>query len=183
MKRLAFIFPILLLAVSPQFGHSQTDNNKPQDKPTRYYQLKFNVEELDAAGKVTNSRTYQMSVSTRIHGTAELRTGSKVPIATGSISHVEGESKQIQYLDVGVSIDIADVTEVAEKLAMQIKAQVSSISPVGSQAGHADDPVIRQNAWNAAVILSPGKPKVILSSDDLEDKGKLQIELTATPID
>jgi hypothetical protein len=44
-------------------------------------------------------------------------------------------------------------------------------------------PVIRANRWSANVMVPITKPSIIFSSDNLQDKGKLQVELTATRID
>jgi hypothetical protein len=43
-------------------------------------------------------------------------------------------------------------------------------------------PVVRQNQWQAGVIVPLKKPTVVFSSDDLTTKRQMQVELTATPI-
>jgi hypothetical protein len=59
---------------------------------------------------------------------------------------------------------------------------VSSLAPqANATAGTVgNDPVIRQNKWDSTVLIPIGKPTVVFSSDDLDDRGKLQVELTAT---
>jgi hypothetical protein len=44
------------------------------------------------------------------------------------------------------------------------------------------EPVIRQSNWNSRVTVPIGKPTIIFSSDNVSDKGKTELELTATPI-
>src|SRR5580692_2815282 len=83
--------------------------------PVHYYRLNFAIEETDADGKPTNSRSYSITVSTDPRETdGKIRTGSRIPIATGSIrsSGVDGKLDfQYQYLDVGVNIDTRQVRE------------------------------------------------------------------------
>jgi hypothetical protein len=45
------------------------------------------------------------------------------------------------------------------------------------------EPVIRQNSWDSTVAIPIGKPTVVGSSDDLDSKGKLQVEVTATRVE
>jgi hypothetical protein len=45
-----------------------------------------------------------------------------------------------------------------------------------------NQPVIRQNRWDAAVLIPLNKPTIIFSSDDVTTKHKLQLELTASLI-
>ena len=72
-----------------------------------------------------------------------------------------------------------------DKLSFNLSAVVSSLAPeskVHFEAG-ANDPVIRQNRWQATVAIPVGKPTVVFSSDDLDDTGKMQVELMATPVE
>jgi hypothetical protein len=43
--------------------------------------------------------------------------------------------------------------------------------------------VIRQNSWQASVLIPVGKPTVVFSSDALENKGGMQVSMTATRLD
>ncbi len=45
------------------------------------------------------------------------------------------------------------------------------------------EPVIRQNVWDSTVLVPIGKPTVVFSSDDLDSKGKMQVEVTATRVE
>jgi hypothetical protein len=151
------------------------------ETPAHYYRLNFTVEDVNDAGKVDNTRTYIATIATGQGGRQQIRTGSRIPIATGTSSG----STQFQYIDVGVNFDVLQVKEAGEKLSFSLKAEISSLGqeqhPIaGTPVG---DPVIRQNQWDSAVLIPLGKPTVVFSSDDLDSKGKMQVELTATKVE
>ncbi len=64
---------------------------------------------------------------------------------------------------------------------MKIKAEISSI-PAGADLNAGIDPVIRQFQWNADVLIPPGIPTTIFSSDDVNSKTRMQLEVTASLI-
>jgi len=43
-------------------------------------------------------------------------------------------------------------------------------------------PVVRQNKWQAAVLIPVGKPTVVFTSDALDSKGTMQLVVTATSL-
>ena len=171
---------MLSLSLAP-LCHAAADDPAP---PVHFYQLRFDVEEVSPAGKITNSRTYQTIISTARGERDGIRTGTKVPVVTGIVTNDKTDNKQFQYLDVGVNVDINDARETGDQIAMQVKTEISSIArPEANPVSHIEDPVIRQNHWFSQILVTAGKPKVIFSSDNLDDKGKMQVELTATRID
>jgi hypothetical protein len=185
MQKFKLVFSVLFLAITPFCTYAQQANSKPDALPSNYYQLRFDIEEVGETGKVTNSRTYQTIVSTGDRAErSSIRTGNKVPVVTGSVTNDKTLKNEVQYLDVGVNIDVISPRDVGDKLALHIKAEISSIAPAESSATfHMEDPIVRQNSWESTLLINPGKPKVIFSSDNLDNKGKMQIELTATRID
>jgi len=120
-----------------------------------------------------NSRTYHTSVATDGKNSS-VRTGTKIPIRVN-------DKDNIQYLDVGVNIDCNNARETEQGLALQITVEISSLAnpPAGNEAS---TPVVRQNKWQSITQLPIGKPTVVFSSDNLESKGRMQVEVTATPI-
>jgi|SRR5271156_1011309 len=159
--------PLLAIPVFAQETHAQAPE-------AHFYHLDFVVKELGDDGKVVNSRTYLTTISTE--GMSSVRTGTKIPLRTND----KGEIK-INYIDIGVNIDCQRVHESAEGLAMQISAEISSLAtPIGT--GNTPDPIIRQNRWQSTTVLPIGKPSIVFSSDNLENKGKMQVEVTATPM-
>ena len=160
------------------------DTAKTPEPPVHYYQLEFVVQELNADGKPVNERTYTGIASTnRKDANISIRTGSRIPISTSS-SASSGSQSQIQYIDVGVNIDVRDysIHEVGNQLAFTLVAEVSSQATNPSPLGPAN-PVIRQNRWQASVLIPVGKPTVVFKSDDLDTKGSMQVVVKATPIE
>lgn len=158
-------------------------------QPVHYYKLNFVIEELGADRKPINSRTYSTVVSTdpKDQDREVMRTGSRVPIATGSIRSQGADGKldyQYQYIDVGVNIATRHVRDVDNQLAFHLDAEVSRLadsSPSVMTAAQTD-PVIRQNAWQASVIIPIGKPTVVFTSEALDSKEGMQLVVTATPL-
>ncbi len=150
----------------------------------KHYKVDFVVKEADSAGHVINSRSYStILATTNQNDPNQIRSGNRVPIRVTSGENAEsGKGKDsIAYIDVGVNIDCRFVQEIDQKLAMKIKAEISSI-PAGADLNSGLDPVIRQFQWNADVLIPPGIPTTIFSSDDVNSKTKMQLEVTASLI-
>ncbi len=152
---------------------------KAPEPTAHFYHLEFTVQETGADGKPTNSRTYSGTVSTsRTDRGFSMRTGSRVPVITGAPS---GENKnmpvQFQYIDVGVSIDARDARENGDKLALSLNADISSLADTASGANNGA-PVVRQNKWQASVLIPIGKPTTVFTSDVLDNKGGMQLVVT-----
>ena len=197
MRKFTFVCSLLLLIpfLVPRAGAQDKpkapDAAKPPEAPTHYYHLEYVVQELGSDGKPVNSRTYSTIVGTdRGDQFSAIRTGSRVPIITGALHGPNGEAKegklefQYQYLDVGVNIDTNNVHEIGQKLAIYLKAEISTLAePAPAPAsGLVNDPVIRQNTWQASVLIPIGKPTVVFSSDALDNKGAMHLVVTATPL-
>jgi hypothetical protein len=104
MRKFALVVAVLAVAVAPAclFAQAAAQSSTQEVKePEHYYKLNFTLEELNDAGKVANSRNYVATIVTGRGGTQEIRTGSRIPIATGT----ENGSTQFQYIDVGVSVE------------------------------------------------------------------------------
>jgi hypothetical protein len=192
MRRTTVLFSFLLLTISfglrafAQDAPKPADSPKVAEAPVHFYHLDFSIQELGADGKPTNTRAFSATVTTDPRfRTASIRTGSRIPIVTGAASaSAAGQGKegvQFQYLDVGVSIDVRGTREVGRDLALDLSAEVSSLANSPNPLGPAD-PVIRQNHWQAAVLIPIGKATVAFASDALESKGAMQLVVTATPL-
>jgi hypothetical protein len=172
------LLTMLTVAAAPACLMAQDNAPKP---PDHYYKLNLTVEQTNDAGQVTNTRSYVATIMTG-GGTQEIRTGSKVPIETGT----DKGSTQFQYIDVGVMFDVRNVREVGDKLGFTLVTEVSSVAgqkSIGDMPTAVGEPIIRSDKWNSNVLIPMGKPTVVSSADDLDDKGKMQVELTATRLD
>ena len=136
--------------------------------PAKFYKLELVVKEI-GGGKVLNSRTYTTVASTS--SKSEIRAGSKIPYSDTNTS--------FQMIDVGVNIDVWAVKEVGDRLSFSIAAEISSVAE-----GVTDKmrPTIRQNRWTSTLVVPLKKPTLLFSSDNVDAKTQMQIELTATPL-
>ena len=189
MRKITMICCLLLLSLS--FGDKMFAQDTPQGQNSakgqeaqlHYYHLVFVVQEMGADSKPVNSRSYSTTVSTDTHNAASIRTGSRVPIATGSFSTgsvTPIANTQFQYMDVGVNIDVRDVHEVGRQLTLDLTSEVSSVADSTDPNLH--QPVIRQNKWHSMVFMPVGKPTVVFTSDSVDSKGSMQVVVTATSL-
>jgi len=165
--------------------------SKPPFVP-HYYHLTYVVKELEA-GKVINSRSYDLSIGTlenttnNSYNNRSIRTGTKVPISD--------DKGNVSYVDVGIKFDCKNLVVLGDRLALDVSAEISSIQndtadnhPPIQIAGRTQNfvtsltPVIQQNTWNSQVMVVLGKPTVLFSSDEVTSKRTMQLELTATEI-
>ncbi len=142
-------------------------------KPEHYYKLAFRVISVGDDGSNSMSRVYTEIITTGMESISQIRTGDRVPIAN---------SGGWSYVDVNTDFDTKRrATEVDGALRIGIAAEVSTIiKPTPNTSPNA--PVIRNCKWDSDVTVPIGKPTIIFSSDDVGDKGKTELELTATPI-
>lgn len=189
MRKLALICSFLLVTMAlgqRSFAQEATpapEPTKPSDAPAHFYHLDIVVQETGADSKPTNSRSYTATVSTNGHdGGTSIRTNSRIPIAIGSSKGSNGEEivNQWQYQNVGVNIDAHNAREVGRQLSLELIADISSIATSNDASLH--QPVIRQNKWQAAVLIPIGKATVVFTSDALDSKGSMQVVVTATPL-
>ena len=197
MRKFTIVCCLFLLTTAPvlRAGAQDTakapETPKAPEPPVHFYHLEYVIQEMGSDGKPTNSRTYSSIVSTdRTQHFSAIRTGSRVPIITGGSHGPNSDLKgpqmefQYQYIDVGVNIDAENVREVGNQLAIYLKAEVTSLAEgaptTASASSLVNDPVIRQNMWQSSVLIPIGKATVAFSSDALENKGGMQVVVTAT---
>jgi hypothetical protein len=156
------------------------ENVKSPASPVHYYHLDFVIEELGSDGKSVNSRSYSTTVNTEDRNTMSIRTGSRIPIVTGSFAANGKENEQFQFLDVGVNIDVRNTHEIGNKLALILTTELTGLSQPIEPGMHW--PVTRQNKWQATVLIPIGKPSIAFTSDSLDNKGGTRVVITATPL-
>jgi hypothetical protein len=181
-KSIKLVLLLLLSGVAAATTNAQSPSSTPV--LLKHYKVDFVVKEADPSGRVVNSRSYSTILATTYQGEPnQIRSGNRVPIRTSTGENAEsGRGKgDIAYIDVGVNIDCRFVQEIDQKLAMKVKAEISSI-PTGTDLNSGLDPVVRQFQWNADVLIPPDLPTTIFSSDDVNSKTRMQVEVTATPI-
>ncbi|MBB6145379.1 hypothetical protein HNQ77_003337 [Silvibacterium bohemicum] len=178
MRKLAILSCLSLVSVFSLPASAQ-DAKPPADEVQRPaidihpYRIEFVVRELSEDGKVVNSRRYQAAIGD-MYDHASIRTGSRVPVRAN-------DKGDLNYIDIGINLDCNSAHEVPGGLHVGISAELTSPAPP-SAAADSSIPVIRQNRWTASTVLVIGKPTLIFSSDNLESKGRIEVEVTATPV-
>ena len=176
---------ILALGLMPAL-FAQTPTKTPSDQPAKkdavehaqetYYKMNFSIFELED-GKRVNQREYSMVSKSDEGRPSALKASTRVPIFT--------EEKQIHYIDAGLDIRCLSVREMAGKVAANCEVNISNfVLPEQSpEARNSAGPVLRTTNATSWALLTPGKPTVISTIDDVNSKKRIQIELTATKID
>jgi hypothetical protein len=180
MRKLALMVAVFVMAAAPDCVMAQ-EAGQGAAASQHYFRLNLVVEELDGAGKVVNARTFVTSTATTAGYMQEIRTGSRIPIPVSG-SAGSAEPTQWQYIDVGVNFDVSNVKESGEKLGFRLGADISSLAG-GQLTGGSNRPVVRQNKWDSTVLIAIGKATVVYSADDLDSKGKMQVEVTAERVE
>ena len=144
---------------------------------SKFYRLHFVVQEVDGA-KVLNSREYDTSAASNSRSSCSIRTDSRVNLPVGL-----SQSQTFQNYSLDVKIDARELREVSAGLALQVEAVINSLSqdPV-LNSGTDHGPIMRSNSWTATLLIPTRKQVVIFSSDDVTSKHKMQMLLTATPM-
>jgi hypothetical protein len=160
--------PVMGIAADAQPAPQATSQSKPAEIQS-FYHLVVRLQEVDAGGRVTNTRSYSTAICVPSINSVEIRTDVKLTLRTTD----KGE----QFANGRVSIHAVDARVAGSYLRLNLGANIESIATPG------ENPVVRQNQWEGRVSVPIGKPTVVFSSDNLDDKGKIQLELTATPLD
>ncbi len=157
---------VFALAVAACLAQTETPKSAPE--PPKFYRLDFVVKEVEGA-KVVNSRSYSTSISTDAPITS-VRTVNKIAFSPSP--------NQFQHIDVGMAIDCRSPRELQGQLGMRVSADINSVA----SDSPANQPLTRNNKWDASVVVPLRKPTLLFSSDDLTSKRQMQLEVTATPI-
>jgi hypothetical protein len=142
--------------------------------PDNFYKLNFAIYELED-GKRTNQRDYSMIGRTN-ERTFSVRSSTRVPIYS--------EEKKVTYVDAGLDIRCSLKEMVLGKLQAQCDVNISNfvmpdqIADGGRSAVGA--PVMRTTNASTWAVLTPGKPTIVSTIDDVNSKKRTQIEVIAT---
>jgi hypothetical protein len=149
---------------------------KAPETPLTHYKLTYRLLEVDANGKITNSRAYFAIIGAGGDSEpAKIRTGDKFPIALGT------GGTNIQYQDVGTDIDTFHPRMHDRELSLQVSAALSSVAK-SAPSLVPNVPIFRQTRWESNVVVTLDKPTILFISDNTSDTGKTELELTATEI-
>jgi type II secretory pathway component GspD/PulD (secretin) len=145
------------------------------DRPKKTYRLTYTITETDG-GKRVGTQSFVLNVG--LGQKTDFKQGSRVPIVTGvADATTPTQSSQVQYVDVGLSIE-ASVDGYADGLRLRTKVEQSSLAEEKSGVG-AQDPVIRQSILEGTSTLLPGKPLLLGSFDLPGGTRKQEVEVVA----
>jgi type II secretory pathway component GspD/PulD (secretin) len=149
------------------------------DRPRNTWRLTFSFAEMDGDRTLSTKKIVLAALGSGDKTT--FKQGSKVPIVTGTTAGGSStQSSQVQYLDLGLTIDAA-VDGSPEVLRLSTKiAQTSALSE--RAAGSGGDPSISQTVLEGATTLVPGKPLVLGSLDLPGSTQREEISVVAEPI-
>ena len=112
--------------------------------------------------------------------TYKIRAQSRVPIATGVAR--DRKLTQVQYLDVGMSIDCR-VQDLDEASCIGFVVDFSSPAPgQTSNAALGHQPVIARVSTQTIAIVEPGRPTLLSRTDEPGSKRTYELEVTATKL-
>lgn len=141
------------------------------DQPEKEYKLTFTITDAEG-GKQAGAQHFSMIVVPGAKAT--MKQGRRVPIITGSYKEgSSGENTEVQYLDVGLSIEAT-----LDGASLQTKVEQSTLPEEGHALGM-QDPVIRQSVLEGSSMLNPGKTIVLGSLDIPGSTHHEEIELAS----
>ncbi len=97
---------------------------------------------------------------------AQLKIGSKIPVATGSYSSTLsttaslGVQTQFTYIDVGVNIDMTPTVHFDREVSLKMKVEISSTNGNVTISG-VTEPIISQRVAEQTIQLKDGEPSIL----------------------
>ena len=146
------------------------------DRPRKAYRLTYTINDAGGHG----GGQHLVLIVTQGGGKAMLKQGSRVPIMTGAYANANGQNQEIQYLDVGMTIQ-ASLSGDGEALRLESKVEETSVADEKSNVG-LQDPLIRQAELEEQSAVGPGKP-VMLGSMEIPGGGrKMEVSVVAEAV-
>ncbi len=158
---------------------SRKDPENAESRPIEsFYKLAIAMYEVEN-GKRINQRDYSMIGRTNSVPPARISVNTRVPVST--------DTKQLQYIDAGLTLNCSLKEQAGGKLQAQCDANISNfVRPDQLPESHTTGvtaPVLRITNTTTWALLTPGKPVVIASVDDVNSAKRMQIEVMATKLD
>ncbi|MGO8757587.1 MAG: secretin N-terminal domain-containing protein [Terracidiphilus sp.] len=144
------------------------------DRPRQLYRLTFTITDLDGGKRVGSQQFVLLAV---VGQKSNFKQGNRVPIVTGSASGDPKDGTQVQYQDVGLSIETL-VSGSPEGPTLRARVEQSSLAEEKS-AATSQDPVVHQTILNETAEVTLGKPMVLGSLDVPGTTRRQEIAVTA----
>jgi hypothetical protein len=163
------LFPGVSLAQEAK-GLAESDKTSAAKEARPVFRVEYVVREMED-GKRTNARSYMLLV--RNDRMSKLRVGSRVPYTV--------QEKQFQYADIGMNIDCR-VVEGDSSLLLNTFLESSSLIAHETLTNQTSNPVFRQMRFEEDSEVSPGKPTLIGTLDDVGSNRRYEVEVTVTKV-
>lgn len=145
------------------------------DLPRKVYRLTYTFTDLEGGIRMGSQHYVFLAVA---GDPTIFKQGSRVPIVIGTLQKEStAQSSEIQYLDVGININVT-VTGSPDHLMLRSKIEQSSVGGEKS-AVVAPDPVVRQTVLQGSMELTDKEPLVLGSLDIPGTTHHQEIEVVA----
>lgn len=167
---------------SEQPPKKDSGENQESAATNNFFKLAFVLYEVED-GKRTNQRDYMM-IGRTDNQASSIRVSTKVPITTSE----KAGDKAYTYIDVGLRINCSMKEQEDRKLQFHCDIEISSFmrpEQVANATGNAGlaAPFLRTTRTESWALLTPGKPAILNTVDDINSAKRMQIEVTATKMD
>ena len=142
------------------------------DRPRKVYRLTYTISD---SGDSQTKDAQHFTLIVACGDKTTFKQGTRVPIVVGSTSKDASERSDVQYMDVGLSINASLATR-ADALTLRSKVELSSL---GEETAGARDPNVRQTVLDGTSTLMPGKPLVLGSLDVPSTSRRQEIAVVA----
>ncbi len=168
----------MVALLAPLAFAQQTPESKPPaaagaERPPSTYRRDFNVYEL-TDGKKTNTRSYSLVLQDNREYN-RIRAGLRMPVVTGS---AQGGPPTTSYIDIGWSINCRLLPH-GDAPVLEATTDLNNLSEEHSPTGN---PVMRSIGSSTTAAITPGKPLMLSSIDDVITNRRFQVEVTATKL-
>jgi hypothetical protein len=143
------------------------------DRPRKAYRLTYTITDTSGQG----GGQHWVVVATQGGGRVVVKQGSRIPVMTGSYSKESGQNQEIQYMDIGMTIQTS-INGAGEGLRLESKVEQTSVADEKSNVG-LQDPVIRQSVLEGESAITPGKPTVLGSIEAPSGGRKMEVSVVA----
>ncbi len=172
-KRFSAVLILTVISAAAVYSQEKEAPKEPP-KPREYavYKLDFVIAELED-GKRVNSRSYSMMAQEKRSATINVSTRVPVPTTTAP-------TPSINYMDVGLTLEYT-VAEEGGMVVVNGRTRIDSFAE-GQPIGSVTMPVTRRVSADGQAAVTPGKPTIISSVDDVNSKKRYEVQVTATKI-
>jgi hypothetical protein len=168
-KILALLVSLSALAFAPRILAAE-ETAPRKEAPKASFRVDYVLYEVEN-GKHVNERSFSL---TAIEGAFfNLRAGSRVPISGGEKGPV--------YIDIGLRIKGRVLQRENGEITLESDIDMSNFAEPEQAAAHpGTPPVVRNLSQEVSTSLTPGRPTIISSVDDVNSRKRLQVEVTVT---